>query len=410
MKSNRLKQALLCATLLSSCLVSSAMLTAQTTPEEKEPAPEKNESLEKEVKKPKDHAQKLEKLPDEKSSEPGGRGPVTKLRDKMLFKKGVKPGTKIPFLGVVLGPVDESLRSQLGLPEGVGVLVRAVMDDSPAAKAGVMQHDVLHYFNDQLLVNEPQLQTLVQQGGIGSEVKLTLFRKGKSEVIHLKLGEILASEEREVRDGPPMFHRFMAPAPTGHGGDVLFTAPVRSPEVYEREVREFQERLQKLHGRSEEMRREIERFTARMQEAAKAEASRKKEIQNSFQGMSGGESKVRVQILTDGEGDSGAVASAISSAVGKDGTTYISHNNMTVTKWKNDQGSGELKVENGRKHLIVKDAEGKEVFSGPVDTPEQRQKLPPEVREQLERIEKGVKVDIRAINTPAADSGKNQGD
>src|SRR6476659_10127494 len=67
---------------------------------------------------------------------------------------------KVPFLGIVLGPVDESLAAQLNLQDGVGVLVRAVMPDSPAAKAGVQQHDVIRNFNDQLLINEPQLQAL----------------------------------------------------------------------------------------------------------------------------------------------------------------------------------------------------------------------------------------------------------
>jgi serine protease Do len=401
MKSNRLKQTLICASLLSSCLVPGAMLKAQD---------EKQDLQATETKKLKEH--KIEKQFHSESSDAGERGPVLKLRDKQLFKKEAKPGTKVPFLGVVLGPVDESLGSQLGLPDGLGVLVRAVMNDSPAARAGVMEHDVLHYFNDQLLVNEPQLQTLVMQAGIGSEVKLTLFRKGKSEVTNVKLGETLAREQTpEEREGHHFFHRFPAPGPVSmHGGDIKFHAPVPSTEVYEREVREFQERLQKLHGRTEEMRREIERFTARMQDVARLEGGKKKGVLYYQDKEDGGEPKVRVQILTDGEGDNGTVASAISSAVGKDGTTYITHNNVMVTKWKTEQGSGELKVENGRKHLTVSDAEGKELFSGPIDTPEQREKLSPEVREQVERIEKGVKVDSRSTDTPTPDSKKKEGD
>jgi serine protease Do len=402
MKSNRLKQTLMCATLLSSCLAPAAMLRAQ---DENAPATEKKETVEKELRKLKEH--KPEKQFHPKGPEAGEPGPPLR---KLLMKKEVKPGTKVPFLGVVLAQVDESLGSQLGLPDGVGVLVRAVMDDSPAAKAGVMEHDVLHYLNDQLLVNEPQLQTLVQQAGIGNEVKLTFFRKGKSEVVTVKLGEILASDEpRPEGEGPRMFRRFIAPGPVGLGEGGTFTFPVRNPEVYERELREFQERMHKLQGNAEEIRKEIERFTARMQDAAKREASKQKGILWN-KDKDGGEPKVRVEILTDGKGGSGAVASAISSSVGKDGTTYITHNNVTVTKWKNDQGSGELKVENGRKQLTVRDTEGKELFSGPIDTPEQREKLSPEVREQVERIEKGVKVEVRPTDTPAPDSKKPEGD
>jgi serine protease Do len=64
--------------------------------------------------------------------------------------------------------------------------------------------------------------------------------------------------------------------------------------------------------------------------------------------------------------------------------------------WNDGDGSGELLIENGKKKLTVKDREGKEIFSGPVDTNEQRKNLPPGVRDRLERIEKNVKVHVPA--------------
>lgn len=47
------------------------------------------------------------------------------------------------WLGVECFPVDEALRAQLSLGEETGLLVTRVMPDSPAAKAGLQQHDVL---------------------------------------------------------------------------------------------------------------------------------------------------------------------------------------------------------------------------------------------------------------------------
>ena len=395
MKLKPLNRLLLGACLLSACLAPGVNLRAQ---DQEGAAPGKQEKREKEY--------KMEKRLETKTREIPERPTTLKLRDKMLFTKTQKPGVKIPFLGVVLGPVDESLGSQLGLPDSIGVLVRAVMDDSPAAKAGVMQHDVLHYFNDQLLVNEPQLLALVRQAGIGSEVKLTLFRKGKSEILTVKLGEILAHEEesRYLQDAP---HRGWAPHPPPMlppgSGDVRWTVPAHNPEAYESELREFQERMQKLHGNAEEMRREIERFTARMQEAAK-----KKQGVLHLQDKVSSDPEIRVQVLTDGDDGKDAVATAISSATGKDGTTIITHNNAARAKWKNDQGSGELIVENGRKQLTVRDAEGKEIYSGPLDTKEQRMQLPPGAREQLERIEQGLKVEVRPALPPEPDKKQSR--
>lgn len=47
------------------------------------------------------------------------------------------------WLGLMCRPVDDALRAQLRLPQDSGLLVERVMEDSPAAKAGIQQHDVL---------------------------------------------------------------------------------------------------------------------------------------------------------------------------------------------------------------------------------------------------------------------------
>jgi serine protease Do len=47
----------------------------------------------------------------------------------------------------------------------------------------------------------------------------------------------------------------------------------------------------------------------------------------------------------------------------------------------------ELNVAGGKKMLVATDANGKEIFNGPIDTPQQREELPPEVKHALQRIE-----------------------
>ena len=51
---------------------------------------------------------------------------------------------------------------------------------------------------------------------------------------------------------------------------------------------------------------------------------------------------------------------------------------------------GELKLENvdGKKLLTVKDPQGKLLFSGPVETKEDLDKMPPDVRERYERLQR----------------------
>jgi hypothetical protein len=57
-------------------------------------------------------------------------------------------------------------------------------------------------------------------------------------------------------------------------------------------------------------------------------------------------------------------------------------------------GALELTVVDGRQTLVAKSAKGEQLFSGPVDTPDQRKALPPEVRERFDRLESQIKADL----------------
>ena len=96
---------------------------------------------------------------------------------------------KAAYLGVTTKPISPELTAQLDLPKGIGLTVTFVGDESPAAKAGLRAHDVLHKLGDQLLVNADQLRVLVRTYQPGNTVKLTVLRGGKSQVLEAKLIE-----------------------------------------------------------------------------------------------------------------------------------------------------------------------------------------------------------------------------
>lgn len=349
-----------------------------------------------------------------------------------LKLKVSKPATvKAPFLGLALGQVDEALSAQLNLPEGVGVLVRAVLPDSPAAKAGVLQHDVLHYFNDQLLVNESQLQTLVRQAGIGADVTLKLIRKGNESTVSVKLGE---HEEREPADAMRGRSREPGEMPADHlrkyppyapftppfGGRV-FNVPLNS-DGFANQVRELSEQMKQLEGKPDEMRAAVERFQKEVQEQAskykdfaakQAEEAKRNDQSARAKGAaasSHGASKVwkddkggiRVEVRTGDDSADGFGSAGVTATADDKGNVTVTQTNSTRMAWSDGEGSGELLIENGKKKLSAKDKDGKQIFFGPVDTEEQLKGLPPGVRERLERIESKVKVDVRA-GKPAGD-------
>ena len=94
------------------------------------------------------------------------------------------------YLGVMLGPVPAVLRSQLSdvLPAGQGVMVRDVVEGSPAAKAGLQPYDILVSYGDQKLFSADQLSQLVYTDGADQPVTLKVIHNGATNERQVVLG------------------------------------------------------------------------------------------------------------------------------------------------------------------------------------------------------------------------------
>ncbi len=97
--------------------------------------------------------------------------------------------TKAAYLGVSVAPADATLQSQLGLPEGTGLVVSSVSAQAPADAAGLQEHDIITKLDDQIVVNYLQLNVLVQMHKPGDTVSLTVIRRGQTMVVKAILGE-----------------------------------------------------------------------------------------------------------------------------------------------------------------------------------------------------------------------------
>ena len=85
-----------------------------------------------------------------------------------------------PWIGISVGPADDVLRAQLKLPEGGGVVVTQVVQDGPAHKADVREHDILLSVNGQPLADGDTLDAAVKASKAdGSALSLKLLREGK---------------------------------------------------------------------------------------------------------------------------------------------------------------------------------------------------------------------------------------
>src|SRR5438094_8460478 len=98
---------------------------------------------------------------------------------------------KVPttFLGVETSQVPDVVSEQLGLVKGLGLVVEYVVPNSPAASAGIQQNDILKMLNDQILIEPSQLRKLLQTFSDGTDVTLTILRKGQEQKITVKLAK-----------------------------------------------------------------------------------------------------------------------------------------------------------------------------------------------------------------------------
>jgi Trypsin-like serine proteases, typically periplasmic, contain C-terminal PDZ domain len=117
-------------------------------------------------------------------------------------------GPKVPvtYLGVDTSQVPTVVSEQLGLAKGFGLVVDYVEPNSPAATAGVQQNDILKMLNDQILIEPSQLRKLLQTFPEGTEVTLTVLRKGQEQKLTAKLARKEVSQRQCLSWGNHDWH------------------------------------------------------------------------------------------------------------------------------------------------------------------------------------------------------------
>jgi membrane-associated protease RseP (regulator of RpoE activity) len=97
-------------------------------------------------------------------------------------RPGLRPGEG--RLGVYVDRPSEVLVEQLGLKKDQGLVVQEVRPDSPAAKAGLKQYDILLELGGKPIPNEVgDFTRMLADVKADSPVDLVILRKGKQETI-----------------------------------------------------------------------------------------------------------------------------------------------------------------------------------------------------------------------------------
>ena len=91
-----------------------------------------------------------------------------------------------PYIGVSVSDVSSESQSY-GLPQGAAV--RSVVENSPAAEAGLQENDIITAANGDAITGSNDLVKLVKAASAGDTLELTVYRQGQTITVTLTVGE-----------------------------------------------------------------------------------------------------------------------------------------------------------------------------------------------------------------------------
>ncbi len=107
------------------------------------------------------------------------------------------------FLGVNIQTIEPGLAEALNLSSTRGALVSDVTQDSPAAKAGLKQGDVIIEFDGSPVADASVLRNVVAAKKPGQTVKIEISRDGQRSTLSVVLGQLEAKSTQEPTSAAP---------------------------------------------------------------------------------------------------------------------------------------------------------------------------------------------------------------
>jgi membrane-associated protease RseP (regulator of RpoE activity) len=158
----------------------------------------------------------------------GGKRLSLKVQPRVRVSLGpVHPEPPTYWIGVSVTPIEPALRSQLQLPNRQGLIAMEVVEDGPAAKAGLLRYDILLKFDGVDLTDQAGLTKLVQDRG-EKTVALDVFREGHKHEVMITPERRKASATHQFQEAQAVQFDFVHPgavvpgreAAVGHIGDL----------------------------------------------------------------------------------------------------------------------------------------------------------------------------------------------
>jgi len=233
---------------------------------------------------------------------------------------------KVAFLGVGGDEAGAALMHQLELENGL--VLTQIAPDSPAALAGLAEHDVVVSIDDNPLSDQDSLRQALQDYKPGDEVELQLVRRGEKIDQKVVLGEKQAIPHALI------------PEPARNLNDLL-----------------NKQLGQQLGGiENDQLRKQL-----------------LEQVERAF-GPDGPGGVMELKLDLDGKD------------FFQGGNRKNGFKGFGTMRLQDNEGSIEMKKSDGQQELTIRDKEGNLLFNGPYDTEIDKEAVPEEYRDRVERL------------------------
>ena len=352
---------------------------------------------------------------------------------------------KRAYLGIAPGPVADEVREYLDLPVGFGVAVDHVVKDSPAAKAGLKEKDILMSFDGQRLTTPHHLQVLAATYAKGDKVELVVLRKGAEHKLQVVLGEAelpaLSAVEIDLEDSIARGIGMLPAVQDSASPTVVQVVPEggwqRLSAITELDQDAIREQVDEYRKKMSEWMKQpaAERGPAPMLKLDMPPGNaqtrhievRRLNADGHTQGNKGGKVEAEKNSGKNGQGadasaDGGAKTGSggASIRVGEGGGVHVSSGSSIVigpgasirstgahggqVKIANEHGAVVIRQQDGKSVLEVLEPNGDVIYTGPWEPGEDAmEKLPPAAKAALKSVNLP---DIQLLNIHVGDGGK----
>jgi hypothetical protein len=305
---------------------------------------------------------------------------IASIQDITNLKTAGAQGAQIvdgAYLGLSTEPVTDALARQLKLEPGFGLIVQSIVPGSPAESAGIKKFDILTRFDDQMLITPVQLQTLIRSRKPDHQIKITLIHQGQTTTVTARLAKGFSVRSPAMTEVPRME---WVPATPGSftisPSNSLLLRRVGTNEVI------LSANHLEIHDKNHKS-----IFSGSVETPEQRRA-----VPQEFQEVLGQMLEKQKAMTPSTQPDTAtALGSNPDNTSDKDSALFTGRSlepaagatvNQRLILWAHNSHTLVLTFQgNTPAHLLAKDVDGKTLFDGPVETREQQDKIPADLRE-----------------------------